>query len=94
MKKCSYKRLTSSKKNSRVESNLASIESNNLKKTIGPDKNIIDLGNENVESSMNLAKSEDSTAKNSNKSAFRGQTDAKQVSKANADNRNLPATGE
>ena len=45
---------------------------------------------------MNFAKNEDPAAKNSNDPTVQGQAGAKQldVSKANADNRKLPATGE
>ena len=44
---------------------------------------------------MNFAKNEDPAAKNSNDPTVQGQAGAKQldVSKANADNQKLPATG-
>ena len=83
-------------KSSNSKSALSSTESNGSKKTADPDKNVADPGNKSSSSSINFAKNEDPAAKNSNDLAVQGQTGAKQsdVSKANADNRKLPATGE
>ena len=88
---------SSSEKSSSVESSTSSLKkSSSNQDSADPGANAINPDQNNSKNSTGSAKSADSVVKKQNDPAVQEQTDAKQaaVSKANTDNRKLPATGE
>ena len=87
---------SSSEKSSSVESSTSSLKkSSSNQDSADPGANAINPDQKNSKNSTGSAKSADSVVKKQNDPAVQGQTDAKQsaVSKSNADNQKLPATG-